>query len=104
MGTFVVRHDTDSKTTNGGVTSPKPSASAAVLFALYGVPHAVIAQTQTASSQQQADSESSSLQEVIVTATRREASLESVPYSLSVVSADELARTGVTDIASLASQ
>src|SRR5579862_4294064 len=70
--------------------------SAAVFFALYGVPHA-------ASAQQQVD-QAGSLQEVVVTASRREQAPEAVPYSLSVVSADQLARTGVTDIASLASQ
>jgi iron complex outermembrane recepter protein len=74
----------------------KISVSAAVLFALYGVPHA-------ASAQQQVD-QAGTLQEIVVTASRREQTPETVPYSLSVVSADELNRTGVRDIASLASQ
>src|SRR5438132_306803 len=74
----------------------KVSIGAAVFCALYGVPHA-------ASAQQQVD-QAGSLQEVVVTASRREQAPEAVPYSLSVVSGDQLARTGVTDVASLASQ
>jgi len=81
----------------------KVSIGAAVLFALYGVPHAASAQQQAGGAQQQVD-QAVTLQEVVVTASRREQTPETVPYSLSVVSADELARTGVTDIASLASQ
>jgi iron complex outermembrane receptor protein len=74
----------------------KVSISAAVFFALHGVP-------DTASAEQQGD-QVGTLQEVVVTASRREQAPETVPYSLSVVSADQLARTGVTDVASLASQ
>ena len=44
------------------------------------------------------------LQEVVVTATRREQTLEAVPYSISVVSADQIAASGATDIESLATQ
>jgi iron complex outermembrane receptor protein len=71
------------------------SVSAAVFLALYGVPHPGAAQ--------QVES-ASTLQEITVTATRRELAVEAVPYSLSVVSADQLERTGATDIASLARQ
>jgi iron complex outermembrane receptor protein len=42
--------------------------------------------------------------EITVTATRREVALEAVPYSLSVVSGEDLARNGVTDLASLANE
>lgn len=42
------------------------------------------------------------LQEVTVTATRRQETLEAVPYSISVVSMEQLNAAGVTDIASLA--
>jgi outer membrane receptor protein involved in Fe transport len=69
---------------------------AAVLFALYGLPQAAVAQ--------QADAASDQLNEITVTATRRQATLESVPYSISVVSAAQLEQTGVTDVASLADQ
>ena len=48
--------------------------------------------------------EPAELQEITVTATRRLETLESVPYSISVVSADQLAQAGVTDLASLANQ
>src|SRR5258708_8641061 len=71
------------------------SVSAAVFLALYGVPHRGAAQ--------QVES-ASTLQEITVTAPRRELAVEAVPYSLSVVSADQLERTGATDIASLARQ
>jgi len=44
------------------------------------------------------------LEEVVVTASRRRQTLEEVPYSITAVSAEQLANTGVTDIASLTSQ
>jgi iron complex outermembrane receptor protein len=67
----------------------------AVCMALYGM-------SQAAYSQQAATEPADSLAEVIVTATRRVETLEAVPYSISVVSADQLAQAGVTDISSLA--
>jgi iron complex outermembrane recepter protein len=70
---------------------------AAVILALYGAP-------QPASADPQPQSPSDTLEEVIVTASRRQQTLEDVPYNLSVVSADDLARTGVTDLASLSYQ
>ena len=79
----------------------RASISAAVFFALYGAPHPASAQQ---ASREQAPSEGPTLQEVIVTATRRQQTLEEVPYSVTAVSADQLANTGVTDIASLTSQ
>jgi outer membrane receptor protein involved in Fe transport len=69
----------------------------AVCIALYGMTHA-------AHAQEAATEPAAMLQEVTVTATRRTQTLEAVPYSLSVVSADQLAQTGVTDIASLATE
>ena len=44
------------------------------------------------------------LQEVVVTASKRSQTLEAVPYSISVVSAQQIAASGATDIASLATQ
>ena len=76
-----------------GVIAPIYSVTAAVLFALYGVPHPVSAQQVDSADQ---------LQEITVTATRRELALEEVPYSLSVVSSDDIERSGSTDLASLA--
>ena len=75
--------------------------STAVLVALYGIPQMAAAQEQSASTPPTSGGE---LQEIVVTATRREATLESVPYSLSVVSGADLARAGVTDMASLANE
>ena len=67
----------------------------AVCIALYGM-------SQAAYSQQAGLEATDSLAEVVVTATRRVQTLEAVPYSISVVSSDQLAQTGVTDISSLA--
>lgn len=74
----------------------KLSVGAAVFVALYGSSAPAIADPEQASVD--------SLQEIIVTATRRQAALESVPYSISVFSAEQVAATGVTDIASLSTQ
>jgi iron complex outermembrane receptor protein len=81
------------RATTGRRFIPISSVSAAVFFALYGVPNPVTAQ--------QADT-SDTLREITVTATRRELAVEAVPYSLSVVSADDIERSGATDLASLA--
>ena len=81
----------------------RTSVSAAVLLALYGMPHLAVSQQQTAAPQPPS-SGSAELGEITVTATRREVALEAVPYSLSVVSGEDLARNGVTDIASLANE
>ena len=69
---------------------------AAVFFAIYGTPHGALAQEAAAASDQ--------LAEVTVTATRRTQTLEAVPYSISVVSAEQLEQAGVTDLASLSYQ
>ena len=72
------------------------TVSAAVFLIMYGLPHSAQAE--------ETDTSGNTLQEVTVTANRREQTLEQVPYSMSVISADQIARTGVTDIASLSSQ
>ncbi|MGB9332728.1 MAG: TonB-dependent receptor [Steroidobacteraceae bacterium] len=72
------------------------SIAAAVFFALYGMPRAALGD--------QSDVSSSALAEVTVTATRREETLESVPYSLSVVTSEQLAASGITDLMSLSTQ
>lgn len=74
----------------------KTAVGAAVFCAIYGLPHRAVAD--------QADTSSDSLQEITVTANRRVQTLEEVPYSISVISAEQLAQTGVTDIASLTNQ
>ncbi len=80
---------------------PATSVAAAVFVALYGAPRAAIADpSDTADT----GATAASLQEVVVTANRRQQSLESVPYSISVVGADQIAASGATDIPSLATQ
>jgi outer membrane receptor for ferrienterochelin and colicin len=76
---------------------------AAVCVALYGLSPGVHAQQANATAGP-AEAATGTLQEVTVTATRRTQSLEAVPYSLSVVSGEQLAATGVTDLASLATE
>src|SRR5580692_4450459 len=93
---------------NKGRTQPKTlrrtfealtPVHAAVCVALYGISPAVHAQDATAAAET-----TGALQEVTVTATRRAQSLEAVPYSMSVVSAERLSESGVTDLASLATE
>jgi iron complex outermembrane recepter protein len=79
------------------VSSARTSISTAVFLALYSVPH-------PGHSQDLSEAPPSSMQQVVVTAERREQTLESVPFSLSVVDSDKIADTGVTDIVSLTSQ
>ncbi len=73
-----------------------PTIAAAVFCALYGFPHPAVAGAN--------DQPPDALQEITVTATRRVQTLEAVPYSISVISADQITASGVTDIASLATQ
>ena len=70
---------------------------AAVLLALYGIPH-------TAGADQQGDAQSNALAEIVVTASRRQQTIEETPYSISVVSPAQIENTGVTDVASLIRQ
>ena len=83
--------------TTQGLLPARTSVTAAVLFALYGIPH-------PARAQQHAETSTDAVEEVIVTAGRREQSLAEVPYNLTVVGANDIARTGVKDIASLTYQ
>src|SRR5271165_4322782 len=76
--------------------SATTSIAAAVFFTLYGAPRAALGD--------QPDVSSTALQEITVTATRRQETLEAVPYSLSVVSPEQLAAGGVTDLMSLSTQ
>jgi outer membrane receptor protein involved in Fe transport len=76
------------------------TVGAAVLVALYGLPDT--AQAQVLGPQVSASSSSTELEEVTVTANRREQTQEAVPYNLSVVGADQLGQANITDLASLA--
>jgi iron complex outermembrane recepter protein len=71
------------------------TVGAAVFLALYGFPNAGRAQQAPVQATEPV------LQEVTVTANRREQTVEAVPYNLSVVSADALNQSNVTDLASL---
>lgn len=73
------------------------AVGAAVFLALYGEAQAQSAPPSTAD-----DNVPQTLQEITVTATRRSQTAESVPYSLSVITPEQLSNAGVTDIASLA--
>jgi iron complex outermembrane recepter protein len=79
------------------------SVGAAVFLALYGTPHVVFAQ-QTSAEDTSSSTSAVELAEITVTANRREQTLEAVPYSMSVVSAEQLDQAGVTDLSSLASE
>jgi iron complex outermembrane receptor protein len=69
--------------------------SAAVFLALYGVPRSSHAADQTSNEQE------GPLAEIIVTASHRNETTEQVPYAISVVTPDDIARNSVTDLSSL---
>jgi iron complex outermembrane receptor protein len=75
----------------------KMSVAAGVFLAIYGF--SGTARAQQAPPQQNASG--AALEEITVTANRREQVLEAVPYNLSVVSATQLEQSNVTDLASL---
>src|SRR5580658_2888745 len=70
---------------------PAALVTAAVLTALYG-PHAVA----------DTSGDEVGLQEVIVTATRREVSAQNLPISITAVTGSELEQAGIEDVAELA--
>src|SRR5580700_737231 len=78
-----------------GLSPAATSIAAAVVVALHGVPRTAFADESEAGA--------TALQEVVVTATRRQQTLEAVPYSISVVSPDQIAASGANDTMSLAS-
>ena len=79
-----------------GLSPAATSIAAAVIMALHGVPRIAFAD--------EAESGVAVLQEVVVTATRRQQTLEAVPYSIiSVVSPEQIAASGANDTMSLAS-
>ncbi len=92
------------KSTRAGLCSTTPlfagtAVGAVMIMSLCGAP--AYAQAQPAAVQAAPDSGPATLPEVVVTANRRNQTLESVPYSLSVVSSEQLSQAGVTDLASL---
>jgi iron complex outermembrane receptor protein len=77
-------------------TRTLPSLTAAVLTALYGV------RAGAAPAPVPAANEDSGLQEVVVTASRRAASAQDLPISITAVSGDSLDKAGIQDVAGLA--
>jgi iron complex outermembrane recepter protein len=75
----------------------KMSVAAGVFLAIYGISGTARAQQAPA----QPNASGAALEEITVTANRREQVLEAVPYNLSVVSATQLEQSNVTDLASL---
>ena len=68
----------------------------AALIAMLGSPQAVLAQSES-------ESESRMLEEIVVTATRRDESMQDVPISLSVVTSDDITDTGAVNLRDIAS-
>lgn len=81
-------------------TRRSTAVGTAVYLALYGALSPADAQ-ETA---RETARGSTVLEEVLVTASRRPQTIEEVPYNLSVISAEELSRANVTDVASLTRQ
>ncbi len=77
------------------------TVGAAVCIALYGAAYPVRADD---AAQTTVDSSMPTLQEITVTASRRTQTAESTPYSLTVITPQQLADANVTDISSLATQ
>src|SRR5690348_16105363 len=77
------------------------AVGAAVCIALYGAANPARADD---AAQASADTPIPVLQEITVTASRRTQTEESTPYSLTVISPQQLANANVTDISSLTSQ
>ncbi|MFI4886104.1 MAG: TonB-dependent receptor [Steroidobacterales bacterium] len=77
------------------------TVGAAVCIALYGAAYPVHADDAARAT---VDSSIPSLQEITVTASRRTQTVESTPYSLTVITPQQLANANVTDISSLATQ
>jgi len=71
--------------------------AAAVITALHGAP--ALAEVAAATG---ADMEGEGLQEVVVTATRRQASAQDIPISITALSGVQLERAGIEDMSDLA--
>ena len=75
------------------------ATSISLILAAAPVAHAQLA---TAPQPQNSATKSDMLEEIIVTAQRREQNVQAIPYNISVVGADELTRTGTTGLSELA--
>src|ERR1700742_787168 len=65
--------------------------SAAVLIALYG------GTSHAAPADEQQDAQNNAVAEIVVTASRRQQTIEETPYSISVVNPADIENAGVTD-------
>jgi iron complex outermembrane recepter protein len=74
--------------------------AAAVIAALYGAP--VLATEASGASATDGMMEGEGLQEVVVTATRRQASAQDIPISITALSGAQLEKAGIEDIGDLA--
>ena len=84
---------------------PARPITLAVLTALYGTAAwsaQAVNEASTSSSTTASADDSDALQEVTVTATRREAAAQDLPMSITAVSGEQLEAVGVADVASLA--
>ena len=80
------------------------TVAAAVLAVLYGAP-SMGAEAETAANDQQAQAPAETgggIQQVVVTATRREVSAQDLPISITPVTGSQLEQAGIADIADLA--
>jgi len=88
-----MKHRNPRRVTRPSARNPLPSiapVSAAVFIALYGFPHV--------SRADQSSNDQSPLNEIIVTATHRKETTEEIPYAISVVTPDDIARNSITDL------
>ncbi len=78
------------------------SLTAAVLTALYGAPCIADDGAGAATAQNEPAAQTSGLQEVMVTATRRTVNAQDLPISITAISGDQLQAQGIEDMANLA--
>ena len=77
------------------------AASVGLILASTQLAHAQ-AQTTPAQQPQSAAPKSEMLEEIVVTAQRREQNIQAIPYNISVVGAEDLRRSGTTSLSQLA--
>jgi iron complex outermembrane recepter protein len=81
------------------MTTTRSSVAAAVAAALYA---GAVSAEGGAGADPATAADAGGVSEVIVTATRREASAQDIPLSITAISADSLEQSGIEDIADLA--
>jgi iron complex outermembrane receptor protein len=76
--------------------------SAAAILALYGGTFGVARAQEATAPEPVASSDNSNIEKVVVTARRREETLQDVPVSVTAYSADQLSKQGIPDVVALA--